>query len=134
DKMVEEMLDHISSYGYLTFSDLRDVISRNQLKLPDLHDPQDFIRGDQLLRLDRRLFTLLDGVYKPSELYLRWLERFAALNFGTGTGRWLTRYVTMPFLIAFLILFTGKIVSNDVDRWVNHALAAKVHLAEGRFP
>ena len=36
-----------------------------------------------LLRLDRRLTTLLDGVYRPSEFYLRWLERLTALNFGT---------------------------------------------------
>jgi hypothetical protein len=132
-KMVEEMLDHISSHGFLTFSDLRDVIARNQLKLPDLQDPQDFIRGDQLLRLDRRLSTLLDGVYKPSELYLRWLERFAALNFGTAAGRWLTQYVSIPFVIAFLILFAGKLIFNDIRAWTSHQLAPKVSLADGPF-
>ena len=35
--------------------DLRDAISRNNLKLPDLSEPFDFLRGDRLLRADRRL-------------------------------------------------------------------------------
>lgn len=96
-KLVEECLDRITDYGYLTFSDLRDALSRNQLKLPDLSDPQDFVRGDPLLRLDRRLSSLLDGVYRPSEFYLRGLERLTALNFGTRLGRMITRFVTLPF-------------------------------------
>ena len=97
DKMAEELLDRVRDHGYFTFSELRDTLSRNQLKLPDLTDPQDFIRGDPLLRLDRRLATVLDGIYRPSEFYMRWLERFSALNFGTPAGRWLTQHVTVPF-------------------------------------
>lgn len=104
-KMVEELLDRIIEYGFISFSDLRDTLSRNQLKLPDLSDPQDFIRGDPLLRLDRRLSTLLDGVYRRGEIYLRWLERFTALNFGTALGRLLTSYVTLPFAAAFLVVY-----------------------------
>ncbi len=96
-KVVEELLDRITEYGFLTFGDLRDAISRNQLKLADLPDPQEFVRGDPLLRLDRRLAILLDGVYRPSEFYLRWLERFTALNFGTDVGRAFTRFVTLPY-------------------------------------
>src|SRR5947209_14464620 len=103
-KMVEELLDRVISQGFLTFSDLRDAISRNQLKMPDLNDPEDFIRGDPLLRLDRRLASLLDGVYRPSEIYMRWLERLTALNFGTAIGRAVTRWVTIPFGGAFLLL------------------------------
>lgn len=107
-KMVEEILDRVIDSGFLTFSDLRDTISRNQLKLPDLTEPLDFIRGDPLIRLDRRLATVLDGVYRPGEFYLRWLERFTALNFGTKLGRLFTRLVTLPvgggFLIAFALI------------------------------
>lgn len=103
EKMVEEMLDRIASYGFLTFGDLRDTISRNSLKLPDLSDPPQFIAGDPLLRLDRRLAALLDGVYRPSEVYMRGLERLTALNFGTATGRLLTRYLTVPFGGAFVL-------------------------------
>jgi hypothetical protein len=104
-KMTEEILDRVIDSGFLTFSDLRDTISRNQLKLPDLSDPQDFIRGDPLIRLDRRLASVLDGVYRPGEFYLRWLERFTALNFGTKVGRVITSYVTLPVIGGFLIVF-----------------------------
>lgn len=103
-KIIEEVLDNIVARGYLTFSDLRDIISRNQLKLPDLTDPQDVLRGDPLLRLDRRLSALLDGVYRPSEIYSRLLERLTALNFGTRLGRLVTSWLTIPFVGAFLFI------------------------------
>jgi hypothetical protein len=105
-KVIEEILDRISAAGFLTFGDLRDTLSRNQLKLPDLDDPQSFIQGDPLLRLDRRLATLLDGVYRPSEVYTRWLERLTALSFGTGLGRALTRCVLLPFVGAAALVYT----------------------------
>ncbi len=103
-KMIEELIDRVLVNGFLTFSDLRDTLSRNLLKLPDLADPEDFIKGDALIRLDRRLTTLLDGVYYRGDFYLRWLERFTSFCFGWGIGRTLTRYVTLPFGAAFLIL------------------------------
>jgi hypothetical protein len=109
-KVIEELLDRITSYGFLTFSDLRDTISRNQLKLTDLTEPDHFLRGDPLLRLDRRLSMLLDGVYRPSEFYVRWLERFTALNFGTAAGRFITRHVTLPFGAAYAITETVQMI------------------------
>ncbi|MFM7151273.1 MAG: hypothetical protein ACKO23_15670, partial [Gemmataceae bacterium] len=111
EKMIMEVLDRINSYGYLTFAELRDTISRNQLKLPDLKDPEDFIQGDPLIRLDRRLTSLLDGVYRSSDFYVRWLERFTSWQFGTLAGRYLTLFFTIPFLLAWLLLFlTGFIL------------------------
>jgi hypothetical protein len=104
NKIIEDLLDRIVEHGYLTYSDLRDSISRNQLKFHDLPDPQEFIRGDPLLRLDRRLSALLDGVYRPSEIYMRLLERVTALSFGTFTGRLLMRFVVLPFGGAWLLL------------------------------
>lgn len=103
-RMIEEMLDRIVDLGFLTFSDLRDTISRNQLKMPDLSGPHEFLRGDPLLRLDRRLATALDGVYRPGEVYLRWLEQLTAPAFGTVTGRWLTLFVLLPFGGAAVLL------------------------------
>src|SRR5262249_22340564 len=103
-KMTEELLDRITSQGFLTFSDLRDGISRNQLKMPDVGDAQEFVRGDPLIRLDRRLGGQLDGVYRPGEVYLRGLQRTTSLAFGTGFGRTLTRYVFVPFGGAFLAM------------------------------
>ena len=107
-RMIEEMLDRIVELGFLTFSDLRDTISRNQLKMPDLHDPYEFARGDPLLRLDRHLATALDGVYRPGEIYLRWLERLTAPAFGTTIGRWLVLYVLLPFGGAAVLLQGAK--------------------------
>lgn len=118
NKVIEELLDRIMTFGFLTFSDLRDTLSRNQLKLPDLSDPSDFIFGDQLIRLDRRLATLLDGVYRRSEFYLRWLERVTALNFGTKVGRLLTLWVTLPFGLAFLLIEAGNIVTDLLSKLI----------------
>src|SRR5205807_2127429 len=110
----EEMLDRIAELGFLTFSDLRDTISRNQLKLPDVTDPQEFVRSDPLLRLDRRLASALDGVYRPGEFYLRWLERITVPSFGTATGRLITRYVTLPFGGALLLLEGLQVMLDHV--------------------
>jgi hypothetical protein len=102
EKTVEELLDRISSAGFLSFGDVRDAIARGQMKLPDLSGPNEYVRGDPLLRLDRRLATQLDGVYRRAESYTRGLERVTSFNFGTKTGRWLTWNVTLPFGAAFL--------------------------------
>jgi len=109
-RMIEEMLDRIVELGFLTFSDLRDTISRNQLKMPDLHDPYEFARGDPLLRLDRHLSSALDGVYRPGEIYLRWLERLTAPAFGTAIGRWLMLFVLVPFGGAAVLLEGVKVL------------------------
>src|SRR5262249_47855777 len=45
-----------------------------------------------------------DGVYRAGEVYLRGLQRLSALAFGTRPGRFLTRYVAIPFGGAFVIL------------------------------
>ena len=103
-KMVEELLDQIGERGYLTMSDLRDAISRNNLKLPDLAETRDFLRGDQLLQADKLLSLALDGVYRHGEFYMRWMQRLSSLAFGTPTGRFLTKFVAVPFGGAYLAL------------------------------
>jgi hypothetical protein len=116
-RMIEEMLDRIVELGFLTFSDLRDTISRNQLKIPDLRDPSEFARGDPLLRLDRHLSSALDGVYRPGEIYLRWLERLTAPAFGTAVGRWLVLFVLLPFGGAVLLLEGAKVLIDLGDKY-----------------
>jgi hypothetical protein len=118
EKMVAELLDRISNYGFLTFAELRDTISRNQLKLPDLTEPEDFIKGDALIRLDRRLGSLLDGVYRPGEFYVRWLERFTSLQFGTWWGRLLSRFVLAPILLAWLVMLLLGMIVEKTEAWV----------------
>ena len=103
-KLIEELLDRLADRGFLNIGDLRDAISRNNLKLPDLSGPVGFLHGDQLLRADRRLASMLDGVYRRSEIYMRWLQRLSAVGFGTGFGRFLTRFAVVPFGGAYVVL------------------------------
>lgn len=125
-KMVAEWLDRILSHGYLTFSDLRDTISRNQLKMPDLRD-RDFVRGDPLLRLDRRLSSLLDGVYRPGDIYMRVLEHFTSMNFGTVLGRAITLWITIPFGGAALLLQVLGLLWHLIFKTDGNTLVGHIH-------
>ena len=103
-KLIEELLDYIVDHGFFTMGLLRDAISRNQLKLPDLAQAGDFLYGDQLLRADRRLAIALDGVYHAGEFYLRGMQRLSSLAFGTAVGRFVTRFAAVPFGGAYVAL------------------------------
>jgi hypothetical protein len=108
DKLVAELLDRVCERGYLRIGDLRDAIARNQLKLPDLRGPWEFFQGDALLRTDAQLAYALDGVYRRGEFYLRWLQRFVSVFFGTPWGRALTLYLALPFGGSFLTLMFAE--------------------------
>ena len=103
-KINEELLDRVVHRGFLSMGDLRDALSRNNRKLPDLAGPVEFLEGDRLLRADRRLAVAMAGVYRGGEVYLRGLQRMSALAFGTKTGRLFTRFVAMPYGGAFVVL------------------------------
>lgn len=121
EKMVEESLDCITERGYLTMGYLRDAISRNDLKLPDISHPKDLILGDHLLRTDDKLDVALDGVYRRGEFYLRFLQRISSIFFGTSIGRFFTQYVVIPFggavviVVAIEHLIKGVTGSKDPD-------------------
>jgi hypothetical protein len=102
-KLVDEMLDRAVAVGRLSLPDLRDVISRNDLKMPDL-TLHEIKTGDQLLRCDRILSTSIDGVYRRGESYLRFLQRISSLLFGTAIGRVFTLYLMLPFLGSFAVV------------------------------
>ncbi|MBY0458395.1 MAG: hypothetical protein K2V38_13730, partial [Gemmataceae bacterium] len=104
DKLVAELLDRLCARGFLRLGDLRDAVARNRLKLPNLGGPGEFFGGDPLLRADAGLARALDGVYRRGEFYLRWIQRFSSLFFGTPWGRLFTLYVALPFGGAFLLL------------------------------
>ena len=103
EKAVEELLDRVSSSGFLQFADVRDALARGQMKLPDLSGGSEYLGADPLLRLDKRLGTQMDGVYRRGESYTRLLEGLTAIAFGTRTGRWLITNIAVPFLGAFLL-------------------------------
>ncbi|MCA9035380.1 MAG: hypothetical protein KDA91_09625, partial [Planctomycetaceae bacterium] len=117
DKLIEDSLDCVAERGYLTMGYLRDSISRNDLKLPDLKYASELIRGDHLLRADDQLDVSMDGVYRRGEFYLRWLQITSSMFFGTPMGRFATLFLIIPFGGAKIIvvgvehiihLFTGK--------------------------
>src|SRR5262249_9585911 len=103
-KLVEELLDPIVARGFTNLGDLRDAASRGDLKLGDVASPAGFLGGDQLLQTDRALAPSLDGGHRRGEVYLRWLQRFSALAFGTPAGRFLTLFLALPFGGAFVLL------------------------------
>jgi hypothetical protein len=103
-KLVEELIDPIVSRGFTNLGTIRDAASRGNLKLPDLSSAEELLRGDRLLRADRALAQVLDGVHRRGEIYLRWLQRFSACAFGTPAGRFLTHYLALPFGGAFVLL------------------------------
>jgi hypothetical protein len=123
DKLAEELLDRILDKGFLTIGDLRDALSRNQLKLPDLAGAREWLRGDQLLRLNAEMAAALDGAYRPGEVYLRGLQRASSLAFGTTVGRLLVRFLLLPLAVAFATLI-------GLDE-ILHLSAKAVDLLEG---
>lgn len=102
-KLVDELLDRAVAVGRLSLGDLRDAISRNDLKLPDLTTTE-LKSGDPLLRADRILSTSLDGVYRRGEGYLRFLQILSSVLFGTKLGRLFTLYLMLPFLGSFAVV------------------------------
>jgi hypothetical protein len=109
----EELLAIILQRGHLRFTDLRDAVARHELRLPD-SGWRELLFGDRLARFDRRARAALPGVYQPGEFYLKGLQQANAPLFGTITGRWITRWVLLPFGIAFIGLETLGFLLNLV--------------------
>lgn len=128
DKTVAELLDRVCDRGFLRFGNLRDAVARNQMKLPNLKGPVEFLGGDPLLRADVNLAYSLDGIYRRGEFYLRWIHRFSSMFFGTAWGRLLTLYLLLPFGGAFLVLMSAlevQHISNKISTVVSKSFAAK---------
>ncbi|MGA2034532.1 MAG: hypothetical protein ABSG68_19980, partial [Thermoguttaceae bacterium] len=120
-RLIEELLDRIVERGFLNLGDVRDALSRNNLKQADFSRLADFLHGDALLRADRRLSLALDGVYQRGEFYLRWMQQLSALAFGTPKGRFFTRYLAVPFggawlLFAFVEHLVGFILGSPEEK------------------
>jgi hypothetical protein len=103
-KLIEELLDRIVERGFINMGDFRDALSKNHLKIADVSGIWEAFRGNQLLRADRRLAQVLDGIYRPGAVYLRWPQRLSSLAFGTPLGRFMTQYVVLPYGGAFLAM------------------------------
>ncbi|MFT7520317.1 MAG: hypothetical protein ACI9MC_002462 [Kiritimatiellia bacterium] len=103
-KLIDEILDRVIDRGTLDIGRLRDALSRNDVKIPDLSGPIELLRGDPVLRADRHMAMALDGVYRPAEIYMRGLQRFTSVAFGTRIGRFFCLYLALPFGGAFVTL------------------------------
>ncbi len=97
DTLVDELLDDVVHRGFESFGSVRDAISRNQVKLPDLASLNELISGDPLLRADRNLAAALDGAYRKAPSYLLAMQRLSALAFGLPLGRGITLHLLLPF-------------------------------------
>ena len=104
DKLVAELLDLLLARGFIAFGDVRDVLAKNELKLPDLRGVGEFFRGDPLLRLDHLLERRLDRAYQRGEIYRRGLQRLSSLGFANPLGRLIVLYALLPFGGAFVLL------------------------------
>ncbi len=118
DKVVEELLDQVVDHGFSTLGDLRDILARSQLKLPDLRRPEELVQGDRLLRADKQLGVALDGVHRRGEVYLRFFQRVSSVAFGTGLGRFLTRYFALPFGGAYGVIVGVLEIVHLFAKWV----------------
>lgn len=104
NKLVEEVLDRIVERGYLSLPQLRDAISRNEIKLRDLSGLKELGKGDPLLLADVALDIELDGIYRRGDAYLRVLQKASSLPFGTRVGRAITLYAALPLIGSFVVL------------------------------
>lgn len=114
DRLIEELVDRILARGFVSLPQLRDAVSRNDLKLPDAG----FGRRDPLLVIDALLSRTLMGVYRRGDIYLRALQKASSFQFGTVVGRLLFLFVFLPLAGAFTLLEGAQHLLNPVLHWV----------------
>lgn len=55
DAIIEDMVERLLQSRQLSFGDLRDILARNELKLPDLTGVSGWWHGDPLRKLDKAM-------------------------------------------------------------------------------
>jgi hypothetical protein len=96
DKLINELVIHIANRGFESFGNVRDALSRSQIKLHDLQGLRELVIGDPLLKANRRLGRHLDGAYTRAPAYLSSMQRISAVAFGVPLGRQLTQHLLLP--------------------------------------
>jgi hypothetical protein len=102
-RLKDSLAGIIRRRGHLKLADVRDLINRDVLSLPDLRLAE-LWRGDRLGRFDRTAAQALPGVYQRGELYVKGLQRLSAPLFGTRIGRRALRLALLPALAAWVLL------------------------------
>ena len=126
--IADELVDLVREKGYIRFSDVRDAIARNSLKLPDLESVVQLLTGDQLLQLDQRLAKQLRGIYKPGEIYMRFIQRGTSIAFGTWLGRMVSKYLLFPFGGAFLIVEFARYLYHESVHFYSYLSGIPIHV------
>ena len=99
----QELCDTIQQRCQLRCTDVRDALARNALRLPDW-TWRNLWHGDRLAAFNRAAARALPGVYQPGEFYLHGLQQVSAPLFGSRLGRGMTRWLLLPFGLAFISL------------------------------
>jgi hypothetical protein len=100
-RLADSLAEIIGQRWHLRFSDVRDLLARDTLRLPDT-SLREILWGDRLTRFDRAAALALPGVYRRGEIYVKGLQRLGAPLFGTPTGRLVLRLALGPWLAAYL--------------------------------
>lgn len=125
DKLVDDILDDVSARGFGSFGNVRDAVSRGQVKLPDLTGVAELVSGDPLLRANKNLAASLDGAYRPAPVYLLAMQRLSAVAFGTVASRAITLHFLLPFGGAW-VLWLG--LEHIVEPITHYSLGEAVHI------
>jgi hypothetical protein len=125
DKLVDELVDGLADRGFESFGNVRDAVSRSQVKLPDLAGVDELVTGDPLLRADRKLAAALDGAYRQAPAYLLAMQRLSAVAFGVPLGRAITLHLLLPFGGAW-ILWRG--LEHIIEPVTHYALGEPIHI------
>lgn len=119
----EEIAQHIVARHQLNFMDLRDILSRNDLKFSDWQTFRDLRLQDVFSQLDAKLYEHFKDVYTRGEIYLKGLHLLSGLFFGTPTGRFFVRYFFFPFGVSLCFLVILQyFVFPSVQAWKNEVI------------
>ncbi len=101
--IVEDMLDRLLQARQLSFGDLRDILARNEMKLPDLNGIPGWLNGDPLRRLDKAMARRIPGAYRPGEFYTTGLQALSSLFYATASGRVVLLWAILPLLMTIVL-------------------------------
>ncbi|MEI7924181.1 MAG: hypothetical protein WCJ40_19910 [Planctomycetota bacterium] len=132
--VVDQLIDQAVEHGYFGQGHLRDTLSRNSMKMPDLVSLGEWWSGDRLLKANKMLGQRLDGIYRPGEIYLRVLERSSSAVFARPLGRMLTWYLILPFLGAFMVMGGLFFIPEELNLWVLGRVGLHIHVPHHMNP
>lgn len=113
-KLVSELIDRILADGYFSYFDVRDAISRNNLKLPDITARGEWGTDDPLLRLDRLLTFKFEGIYRTGQVHGKLLQNLTSVLFGTDWGRKAWSFFIAPYGLALVIVTIGIVLGRHL--------------------